>query len=89
MSASLKLPTYILAESNQPLSRKSSEKFDELHFLFSSPVDYWLTCASEHLALPLAPLVHAAPYAIPAVVVVLIPQPLENPLRGMLLLGRP
>jgi hypothetical protein len=43
----------------------------------------------EHLARPLAPLVHVVLHnCAPAGVAVLVAQPLENPLRGMLLLGR-
>jgi hypothetical protein len=43
----------------------------------------------EHLARPLAPLVHVVLYNCdPAGIAVLVPQPLEDPLRGMLLLGR-
>ena len=43
----------------------------------------------EHLALTLAPLVHVVLYdRDPAGISVLVPQPLEDPLRGMLLLGR-
>src|SRR5208282_3966406 len=41
----------------------------------------------EHLAQPLPPLAHVVPYdRDPAAVPVLIPQPLEDPFRGMLLL---
>ena len=44
----------------------------------------------EHLALPLAALVHVVLYdRDPAGIPVLVPQPLEDPLRGVLLLGRP
>src|ERR1019366_6488480 len=43
----------------------------------------------EHLALPLAPLVHVVLYdRDPAGISVLVSQPLEDSLRGMLLLGR-
>jgi hypothetical protein len=43
----------------------------------------------EHLALPLAALVHVVLYnSDPAAIAVLIPQPLEDPLRGVLLLRR-
>ena len=43
----------------------------------------------EHLALPLPPLVHVVLYdRDPAGISVLVSQPLEDPLRGMLLLGR-
>jgi len=43
----------------------------------------------EHLALPLAALVHVVLYdRDPAAIFVLVPQPLEDPLRGVLLLGR-
>ena len=42
----------------------------------------------EHLTHPLPPLVHVVLYnGDPAGVAVLVSQPLENPLRGMLLLG--
>src|ERR1019366_671247 len=44
----------------------------------------------EHLALPLAALVHVVLYdRDPAGISVLVPQPLEDSLRGMLLLGWP
>jgi len=44
----------------------------------------------EHLAQPLATLMHVSPNdRDPAAVPVLIAQPLEDPLRGMLLFGRP
>src|SRR5271163_3558840 len=43
----------------------------------------------EHLALPLAPLVHVVLYDRgPADIAVLVAQSLEDPLRGVLLLGR-
>ncbi len=43
----------------------------------------------EHLTLPLAPLVHVVLYdRDPAGISVLVAQPFEDPLRGMLLLGR-
>jgi hypothetical protein len=43
----------------------------------------------EHLAQPLAALVHVAPYdRDPAAVPVLIAEPLEDPLSGVVLLGR-
>jgi hypothetical protein len=43
----------------------------------------------EHLALPQSPLVHVVLYdRNPAGIAVLVSQPLEDPLGGMLLLGR-
>jgi hypothetical protein len=43
----------------------------------------------EHLALPLPALVHVVLYdRDPAGISLLVAQPLEDPLRGMLLLGR-
>ena len=43
----------------------------------------------KHLTQPLPPLMHVAPYdRDPARIPVLIAQPLENPFRGVLLLGR-
>src|SRR5208282_3448519 len=51
-------------------------------------VPWFVPQRHEHLTLPLAALVHVVLYdRDPAGISVLVPQPLEDPLRGMLLLG--
>ena len=67
------------------LTRDHRERFAEVDLCVSGVVAQW----HEHLAQPLAALVHVAPYdRDPAAVPVLIAEPLEDPLSGVVLLGR-
>jgi hypothetical protein len=62
------------------------QRFTEVDLRVSRIVAQW----HEHLALPLTMLVHVgSDDRDPAAVPVRIAQPLENPLRGMLLFRRP
>ena len=66
------------------LTRDHRERFTEVDLRVSRIVAQW----HEHLAQPLAVLVHVGPYdRDPAVIPMLIAQPLENPFRRVLLLG--
>src|SRR5207253_376986 len=66
------------------LTRDHRERFAEVDLCVSGIVAQW----HEHLAQPLAALVHVAPYdRDPAAVPVLIAEPLEDPLSGVVLLG--
>ena len=61
------------------------QRFTEIDLRVSRIVAQW----HEHLAQPLALLVHVGPYDCdPASIPVLIAQPLEDPFRSMLLFGR-
>jgi hypothetical protein len=61
------------------------ERFAEVDLRVSRIVAQW----HKHLAQPLAVLVHIGPYdRDPTVVPMLSAQPLENPFRCVLLLGR-
>src|ERR1700752_272437 len=67
------------------LTRDHRERFAEVDLCVSGIVAQW----HEHLAQPLRALVHVAPYdRDPAAVPVLIAEPLEDPLSGVVLLGR-
>ena len=67
------------------LTRDHRERFAEVDLCVSGIVAQW----HEHLAQPLAALVHVAPYdRDPAAVPVLIAEPLEDSLSGVVLLGR-
>jgi len=74
-------------EVDLPLySANHRQRFAEVDLRVSRIVPQW----HEHLTLPQAPLVHVVfNDGDPACIAVLISKPLEDPLRRMLLLGRP